>query len=125
MPDLTMSLNGRPVSVTISVKAVQGASLAHLVNHKGLTWTFWKEVSAYPHPWLLLKLPRPWGWWVAWMGADMDHVEDWAGRHANIWGLTPHGRAILFADHDRVVVAQPLTDVLAWLTPEHLVQAWE
>ena len=115
MPDLTVSLDGRPLPLTISVKAVKGASLAHLVNHKGLAWTYWREVAVYPHPWLLLKLPRPWGWWIVWTGADLDDLEPWAGKPP---------RLMLMADVHRVIVAQPLKDVLAWLTPEHLVQAW-
>ena len=125
LPDLTVSLNGRHLPLTISVKSVAGASLAHLVNHKGLAWTFWREVAAYPHPWLLLKLPRPWGWWAIFSGADLSRLEDWVGSNPNVWGLKPHGRAMLFADHDAIVLAQPFKDVLSWASPEQVQQAFK
>ena len=124
MPDLTVSLNGRPIPLTISVKSVAGASLAHLINHKGLTWTYWREVAAYPHPWLLLKLPRPWGWWLVFERADLHGLEDWAGKHPGAKLATLYGYALLSAGHGGSILAQPLKDALSWIVPEHLVKAW-
>ena len=116
LPDLVVSLDGTPLPFTVSVKARRDASLVHLLNRHGPTWVWWKEAAEHPHPWLLLRLPRPWGWWLVWWYKDYATISIWAGRD-------PGRCKIILYEETRDITAHPLPAILAWTTPQQMQAA--